>query len=153
LGVFWDYFLYKCDFISSLTEGEVIAIIITYNVIGSKAFDCGSCLSQFENRAMKEEIRAKQYDKVKLRNHCKEPSRELISMFNLHFSGINIQFKKCVGNFYSKWAAELIRFQDHFDKGIMFYNGSYGEQPAKFVEAMNIIEALKNDRLSKEKDK
>lgn len=53
-----------------------------------------------------------------------------------------IVYSKCIGNFFDYRAMELIRYHSKFKDGIYPYHGSYYEQPAKFVEVMDLVQNL-----------
>ena len=53
-----------------------------------------------------------------------------------------IDYFNCVGNhYYGEWAA-LINYSHMYEKGIMPFSGGLMEQPAKFVELMNLVDNL-----------
>lgn len=53
-----------------------------------------------------------------------------------------VNYYKCPTNFASFYVRELVNQFDQFSRGVLPYSGGYDEQPAKFVEAMQIIENL-----------
>jgi hypothetical protein len=65
-----------------------------------------------------------------------------------------ISYNTCVGNFYFAYWASLINYYPDYEKGILPYSGSFFEQPAKFVEAMQLIHNLirENENQKSKKD-
>ena len=53
-----------------------------------------------------------------------------------------VHYKKCVGNYYDGYWAKMINYYQKYEMGIMPFSGSYFEQPAKFVEAMELVHNL-----------
>lgn len=53
-----------------------------------------------------------------------------------------INYNNCVGNhFFSTWTS-IINYYSKFSSGILAYDGGYMEQPAKFVEVMELVHNL-----------
>ena len=53
-----------------------------------------------------------------------------------------IVYSKCIGNFYSFRVRDLVGYLGIYNKNIYPYAGSYYDQPAKFVEAMELVQNL-----------
>jgi len=53
-----------------------------------------------------------------------------------------INYKKCIGNEYNGFWASLINYFPKYDKGLLPFDGSIMDQPAKFVEAMGLVHNL-----------
>jgi hypothetical protein len=54
-----------------------------------------------------------------------------------------INYLKCVSYFYNNACAEWINYSERFKMGYMPFAGSELEQPAKFVELMELVDNLK----------
>jgi len=64
-----------------------------------------------------------------------------------------IQFKRCVGNFWDAGLTMLLDAKDCFDKGVMPYPGSSLEQPNKIIEVFALIREYKTTKLKEEQQK
>lgn len=54
----------------------------------------------------------------------------------------SILYKNCIGNhYYGKWAS-IINYYNMYEKGIMPFKGGLMDQPAKFVEIMDLVHNL-----------
>lgn len=51
-------------------------------------------------------------------------------------------YKLCPANYWNASSQELIGIYGKFDKGLLPYKGGIMEQPAKFIEVMDLIESL-----------
>jgi hypothetical protein len=58
----------------------------------------------------------------------------------------NIVYKSCVGNF-TKNIVYFLEAFSQYEKGMLPYNGSLGEQPAKIIEIFNIIDKIRRRHL------
>jgi hypothetical protein len=54
-----------------------------------------------------------------------------------------LRYYKCPGSFRSSAAMELLHLHRLFELGQLPYEGGILEQPAKFIEAMRLIDGLK----------
>lgn len=54
----------------------------------------------------------------------------------------SISYSNCVGNHYYGGWASFINYSPMYNKGIMPFEGGLMDQPAKFVELMNLIDNL-----------
>jgi len=53
-----------------------------------------------------------------------------------------ILYNKCIGNYYSGYWGAIINYYEKYSSGVMLYDGGIGDQPSKFVDAMNLIDNL-----------
>jgi hypothetical protein len=63
----------------------------------------------------------------------------------IHNIDDEIFFSKCIGNYYSAVIAGLIGANEHFQRGVMPFDGPLFDQPAKIIEAFAVIESIKRD--------
>lgn len=69
--------------------------------------------------------------------------------------GLKIIYDSCIPNYRDNEWLDIINFYSRFNSGQLYYEGSYADQPAKFVESINLIDNLirekqdKNDRILK----
>lgn len=54
-----------------------------------------------------------------------------------------INYFKCVSYFYNSACAEWINYNSRYEKGLLPFEGSEMDQPAKFVELMDLVDNLK----------
>lgn len=54
----------------------------------------------------------------------------------------SINYNHCIGNYYNGFFASLINYYPKWNSGILPYEGGYMEQPAKFVEIMELVHNL-----------
>ena len=103
--------------------------------MNDKAFQCGVCLEK------NSDARRKAYG-------CKE-YREDANKFPIHHYSQKIIFHTCPGNFYDSSVEGLLFVNEKFNQGIMPFGGTLMQQPAKFIQAMQLIDSVR-DRLIKE---
>lgn len=61
-----------------------------------------------------------------------------------------ILYNHCPARFFNAGVAGLISYNDKFQSGIMPFDGGYYEQPAKFVEIMDLVHNLINEYKSEQ---
>ena len=116
---------------------EYVKIISTIEILGMKSFQCHHCLNNSN-----EDIR-KGYG-------CNEIKKKTI--LSIKHYGQSIDFYTCPGNYFDFSINELIFVKEQFDKGVMPYGGDLMNQPAKFIEAVKLIDLTQN-RLKEENKK
>jgi len=57
----------------------------------------------------------------------------------------DIVYYKCPANFQDNGARKYMMLYENYEKGLMPYYGGVLEQPAKFVELMELVHNLKNE--------
>lgn len=133
------YLAHEIYNISTVTDGEYVRICASFTAMANQEYNCGTCLLKY-----KDEARQLKSQKAK---GCWSVSENPINFF--HFETLRgmpkIKFYKCIGNFVSPYFKTLINEADFFEKGIFHYPGTLNDQPAKFVEVMNLIHNLKRD--------
>lgn len=63
----------------------------------------------------------------------------------IHNIDNEVFFSKCIGNYYDNVVAGYLSANESFQKGVMPFGGSLFDQPAKIIEAFNVIESIKRD--------
>lgn len=61
----------------------------------------------------------------------------------------NIKFHTCLGNYTDNYYTYLWQLFTHYENNLLPYKGSIGEQPAKFIEVMDIIKSLVSEHEEK----
>ena len=69
---------------------------------------------------------------------CNLPASRVVA----EYSGF-YKFKRCPGALKSGWAREILSMHLLWSNGVMPFEGGALDQPAKIVEAMQLIDALK----------
>jgi len=57
-----------------------------------------------------------------------------------------ILYTKCVGNYYNGFWADIINYYPQYEKGLLPFEGSLMNQPAKFVEVMSLVHNLVSEK-------
>lgn len=65
----------------------------------------------------------------------------------------DIKYKTCPGNYYDGSVVSLIEMFSRFENGIMPFEGGYGDQPAKLINAFNLIDAIRRQKQTEADDK
>jgi hypothetical protein len=105
---------------------EWIQLKSTLVSIYNNRFLCEACLDKYPTQP----DRLERERKVK---GCKSQYDKPIHIQN------EIQYYKCIGNFYSDSAATWIEYHDSYTQGIMPHHGGYFDQPAKAIQVLRII--------------
>lgn len=113
-------------------------------------FQCKYCKVKYRSDAKKQKL-------SQTRKGCfeilKNPTQQYRPLYSMEGSQ-KIIYYKCPALLYSRPAADLINYYDVFNKGILPYKGTYYEQPAKFVELMELVNNLiEENKQSNEKKK
>lgn len=113
---------------------EYITLLATLEArIHPKKFDCFKCINKYGTRNPEKSERARQL------KGCFD--------FNTRNYRIeNIRYNSCVGNYTAKLDFYIDLFSN-FEKGIMPFTGTLGDQPNKIIEVFQIIEVKRNEHL------
>lgn len=109
---------------------------------GTREFICQDCLSQYDGRADRDRM----VQANRNRKGC-----DSVRDINLHQFD-DLSFGTCPGNFIDRFALYLIRLFDQYQKGVMPFDGPLTSQPAKILEAFEVIGAY-NDKVRIEQEK
>lgn len=99
--------------------------------------ECSRCYQEYANRE-------KLHERIKLGQGCEKPSPKMVA--NIEYGSLKIVFKRCVGNFYWKPLEDYLRVYELYNAGVIPYPGSLMDQPAKFVELMDLLHNLTQRR-------
>lgn len=124
--------------ISTLTNKDYIEIVSTFITLTQPRYRCFDCKNKYKNdkeKASKNfEAMACNYMATKAR-HGYKPD------FN-NKGNPAIEYFNCIGNhYYGQWSG-IINYYPKWEKGILPFSGGYSEQPAKFVEIMDLVHNL-----------
>lgn len=130
--------------ISSLTALEWIELKATLKAIEDKKYNCSECLKQYQGR----KDRVEMLEKVRNSKGCKTLQADYI-----HQIDDEIFFKGCIGNFFRIQMARYLEMARMYDKGVLPFAGSLGEQPAKIIEIFRIIEQHRTRQMAREQER
>lgn len=124
------------DKLSSLSTAEYVKAISTFEAMHSSKpiMECRRCYSTYSKRE-------KIHNKVKEVQNCETDNGQRVAF--IEYGEIQFNYTRCVGNFYSYPVESFVNSLDFYEKGVMTYPGSLSEQPAKFVELMQLLHNLR----------
>ena len=113
-----------------LAVSEWATVKATLVAIDEKKYRCGSCLTEYTNRADGEKML--------------QASRDSKGCFGVKDYKVlslsdGISFKTCPGNFYSKEVAGLLEAFRSYERGVMPFQGALFDQPAKVIEVFGLF--------------
>lgn len=135
-----EYLVFRLQDLSYLTNKEWVAIKATMHALDDRRFFCDECMSKYSSRRDGAEM----LEKSRISKGCYAKGESYI-----HNIDGEIFFKKCIGNYYSTKIASLINMNELFQKGVMPMRGALFDQPAKLIEALNVIESIKRESIIK----
>lgn len=131
--------------ISSLTNHDYASIASTFITMSEPKYRCADCKLRHKNEPTRR-------DKLESAMACKsfvdKPRHNYLPEYN-NKDNPKIMYRKCIGNYFNNYWASIINMSDKWDNGIMPFSGSYYDQPAKFVEVMNLIYNLRSENQHK----
>lgn len=126
---------------SGVTSYDYIVTVSTFFSMIQREFNCSTCKVKYRGYAERQ-------TKHQSRKGCFEamgkPVMEYLPKHTMKGQS-KILYYKCPSLFYDRGVAELIEFHHQWEKGIMPYNGGFMNQPAKFVELMDLVNNLKEE--------
>lgn len=96
-------------------------------IIHNKKFQCAECVKKISPSVREN------------RMNCTGKIKKEIK-----FDGF--QYDRCPGNFYNPGYAQLLDVHRMFKNGVLAYPGGLMDQPAKYIETMNLIENITNGK-------
>lgn len=108
-----------------MSEKENVHLIATFFTAVDPKYNCATCLLK-----VKKDVREQ-------KKACNQKSKEPVTKYHDIYN-----FYRCPSNFRLPSYRNLIKLHGLYLQGILPYNGGILEQPAKFIEAMNTIDAL-----------
>ncbi len=123
--------------ISSLTLSDRVFLLANFEISANKRFQCDPCLKTIA-----------------------EPTRRNVKGcfgfpgvggYQLALNNIpEFKVSTCLGNLWNSEAFFWMKAFSFFKKGVMPFEGVFLDQPAKAIEAFNLIEALEQEFLEKQ---
>lgn len=112
--------------VSLLSEYETISIISTFFSLVDPQFNCAACLKKHKENYRNE------------RKGCNYPASQPVAKYHDIYT-----FYKCPGAIKSEWAYRIIEMHRQYELGVLPFEGGLLQQPAKLIDAMRMVEALK----------
>lgn len=106
-----------------------------------REFQCAPC-------KVKHKGSQERQDKHQKRKGCFELMGNPVMQYRPNYSmkgSQKILYYKCPALFYSSYCAEFVNQLENYTKGVYMYSGSLSEQPAKFVELMELVNNLMSE--------
>ena len=117
----------------------MLYVICTLESVFDDRWDCYKCQIKFKGSEKALEV-------TKKKKGCIEPLR-------LNYVKESFKIYKCLGNFVSKEIKAWIDSASMYEKGVLPYSGSLGDQPAKAIDLMTIILQLRNEKIQELREK
>lgn len=131
----------EVDKISSISYKEHIELRSTLHALTNRDFICSKCQSKHASRTDAEEMLAK----TKRIKGCEVP--HAVAIHKIRQGAVSINYKSCIGNFFSYSSMNWINFYNSFEQGVLPFEGGYMDQPSKFIDVMNIIANHKQEQI------
>lgn len=112
-------------------------MVSTFTSLTNPEYNCFHCLKRYPRDK-------KRQDKHQERLGCDgsvDPKLEYRPTHSME-GYPKIRYSKCIGNLFCQTSLELINFHPRWERGEFMHEGGYFKQPAKFVEAMNLVHNL-----------
>jgi hypothetical protein len=129
------YLIYCIEVSNNLTTYEYASLLASIEAkLEPKKFNCFSCITQYGNskRLLDKSTRAR-------------TSKGCFDYTTKQYLLENIKYNTCIGNFVTNIDYLLDAFVQ-YEKGIMPFEGSLGNQPSKIISIFNIIEVRRNEK-------
>lgn len=126
---------------SSITDNDYMTIVSTYTSLTTPLYNCIHCKKMYPGQ---EERQRKHRERLGCGGNSQQVYLPTYDMEPFP----KIKYERCLGNFLDKNAIDLINYNTRWQNGDYPFNGGYLEQPAKFVEAMELVDNLKAQKSS-----
>lgn len=136
----WDHVASRINECSTLSAGEYALLLASIeSKVDPKKFHCGTCITQYgkSERLQKKTLR-------------KRESKGCFDYSTKSYKFDNLIFKTCPGNF----VVPIDYFVEAFslyEKGVLPFRGTIGDQPNKIMEVFQLIEVRRNEKLNQGK--
>ena len=137
MPLFLQFVIEKITEISTVTKDDYISMVSTFTAVTNLQFNCGTCCKKYPKLPLK-------LLEHQSRLGCDGKKNPQLTYTATHdmIGSPKILFKKCIGNFFDNKSMDLIKYFSKYKAGMMPYNGSYYDQPNKFVELMELVDNL-----------
>jgi hypothetical protein len=104
----------------------MVELVSTFFSMADQAFNCAACLNRYKK------------DHRDSSKGCNTPASRVVAEYQPFY-----KFRRCPGALKTNAAREIIGMHRLYEQGVLPFNGGFLEQPAKIVEAMGVVDALK----------
>ena len=115
----------------------MVHIKSTLHALYNKDFQCGYCLNKYNSRPDKDAM----IERTKKTKGCETPFA--VYVHKIVQPEFKISYKDCIGNYFSNAVVHWVIMHDHFERGVMPFNGGYFDQPNKAIEVLSTIGSQK----------
>lgn len=120
--------------LSSITDLEWIQLKATLHAVENQELFCDNCLERGKaNPAAAEKFRSVR--------GCESLATQPVFVLD---DG-RLKFRRCVGNYVSASVLKWVTVSEQYSRGIMPFQGSLTEQPAKAIELFTAIETWRSE--------
>lgn len=132
--------------ISGLTDYDYVKLVATWYYNIEDRFQCDSVKSKYKGKRGEVE----KIESIERRNGCK--NNNTFSGYvekasgNILFQVDNVIFYNCFCNYVDPISNSILYLFSQYEKGHLPYEGAVSEQPAKIIEAFNVLESLKLEK-------
>lgn len=120
---------------NSVTNRDYFEIVSTFITMTQPKYRCSDC-------KLKYKAKFKQQQEFMACNYVAKTPRHGYTPEFHNKSNPKIIYNKCIGNYYNGFWSSIINSSKQYDNGIMPFSGGIMDQPAKFVEVMNLVHNL-----------
>jgi len=125
-----------------VTNQDYIEVVSTFNVMTTPMYRCDDCKLKYKTEP---DRREKLEQSMACKYYADKPRHAYKGEYN-NKDNPKINYNNCVGNhFYAYWTT-FINFYPQYEKGIYPYPGKLFDQPAKFVDLMQLVHNLINEK-------
>lgn len=132
----------KIKEISTLTDNDYYELVSTFITFSQPKYRCSDCKLKYKNDDVKRE---KYLENMACSYYANKPRHEYNPDFN-NKDNPKIKYKNCIGNHYHGGWGMFINFISKYNEGSLPFEGGLMEQPAKFVDVMNLVHNLISEK-------
>ena len=124
--------------ISTITNKDYAEICSAFVTLTEPKYRCNDCKRKYSS----DPIKWKKHREHMACNYNAEKPRHFYRPDYNNKGNPKVNYTKCIGNYYGSFWANLINYHPSYDKGLLPFEGSLMNQPAKFVEVMDLVHNL-----------
>jgi len=124
--------------ISTLSSKDYAEICSAFITLTEPKYRCADCKKKYSCDAAKW---SKHREHMACNYYASKSRHFYMPSFN-NDGNPRVNFTKCIGNYYNAFWANLINYHPKYEKGLLPFDGSLMNQPAKFVEVMALVHNL-----------
>jgi len=120
---------------------EWIALKSTLHAMENRDFICSECVSKLKTKLKGDEEREIKHRTAK---GCYGVLEKPVH------NADRMAFSRCIGNFFSYSALGYIEMHGMYEKGVLPFQGSLGDQPNKVIELFGVVKSFKIEKMEKD---